>query len=77
MRLPPGALISYGQLAAQIDRPRAQRAVAQAVAMNPIAVLIPCHRVIRADGDWGGYRWGVERKMALVGWEQAQALHPK
>ncbi len=61
-----GETVSYGQAAARLERPRAARAVARACAANGIAVLIPCHRVLRADGGLGGYRWGIERKRALL-----------
>ncbi len=64
--IPYGELVSYGEAAAAIDAPRATRALASACAKNRIAVLIPCHRVIRGDGDMGGYRWGVARKRALI-----------
>lgn len=69
LRIPPATLVSYGQLAAALGRPEAPRAVAGAVAANAIAYLIPCHRVIRESGDNASYRWGVERKLALRGWE--------
>jgi AraC family transcriptional regulator of adaptative response/methylated-DNA-[protein]-cysteine methyltransferase len=65
-RIPPGATASYGQIAERIGAPRSVRAVAQACAANTIAVAIPCHRVVRADGALAGYRWGVERKRALL-----------
>lgn len=61
-----GDVLSYGELAAQIDKPKAVRAVASACAANRIGVLIPCHRVLRGDGGLGGYRWGLERKRALL-----------
>ncbi len=61
-----GDVISYGELAAEIDQPKAVRAVASACAVNRIGVLIPCHRVLRGDGSLGGYRWGLERKRALL-----------
>jgi AraC family transcriptional regulator of adaptative response/methylated-DNA-[protein]-cysteine methyltransferase len=64
--IPRGSTRSYRQVAAAIGRPRAVRAVARACATNPVAVLIPCHRVVRADGTLGGYRWGVERKKTLL-----------
>ena len=64
-----GAQISYGGLARALGRPEAVRAVASAVARNRIAYLIPCHRVIRKSGDLGGFRWGVERKRAMLAWE--------
>jgi AraC family transcriptional regulator, regulatory protein of adaptative response / methylated-DNA-[protein]-cysteine methyltransferase len=68
--LPFGATQSYGQVAKAIGRPTAARAVARACATNPVAVAIPCHRVVREDGEMGGYRWGVERKRALLQLEQ-------
>nr|WP_067295198.1 bifunctional DNA-binding transcriptional regulator/O6-methylguanine-DNA methyltransferase Ada [Marinobacterium profundum] len=61
-----GDVLSYTELAAHIDKPRAVRAVASACAKNRIGVLIPCHRVLRGDGSLGGYRWGLERKRALL-----------
>ncbi len=66
LRIPAGAVASYGEVARQIGRPRAVRAVASACAANRIAVFIPCHRVIRGDGSLGGYRWGLARKRALL-----------
>jgi AraC family transcriptional regulator, regulatory protein of adaptative response / methylated-DNA-[protein]-cysteine methyltransferase len=74
LRVPPGALVSYEQLAAAAGRPDAVRAVAGAVAKNQIAYVIPCHRVIRKLGAFGGYRWGMERKKAMVAWEAARAF---
>lgn len=67
--IPPGRTASYAEIAQRIGAPRAVRAVAQACGANHIAVAIPCHRVIRRDGDLSGYRWGVERKRALLGRE--------
>ncbi|MGI4848957.1 MAG: bifunctional transcriptional activator/DNA repair enzyme AdaA [Janthinobacterium lividum] len=72
-KLAPGETVSYAELARRIDAPGAARAVAQACAANPLAVLIPCHRVVKSDGALSGYRWGVERKQALLSAE-AQAL---
>jgi AraC family transcriptional regulator of adaptative response/methylated-DNA-[protein]-cysteine methyltransferase len=72
LRIPPGALASYGDVADSIGQPTAQRAVGAAVARNPVAYLIPCHRVIRGSGAFGSYRWGAERKKAIVGWEAAR-----
>jgi len=70
--IPYGSTQSYGQVAEAIGQPTAARAVARACASNPVAVAIPCHRVIREDGQPGGYRWGLERKKRLLAWEQAQ-----
>jgi len=61
-----GDVLSYSELAEKIDRPKAVRAVGSACAANRIGVLIPCHRVLRGDGSLGGYRWGLERKRALL-----------
>jgi AraC family transcriptional regulator of adaptative response/methylated-DNA-[protein]-cysteine methyltransferase len=72
LRVPGGALVTYEQLAAAAGKPEAVRAVAGAVARNQIAYVIPCHRVIRKLGAFGGYRWGPERKQAILGWEAAQ-----
>lgn len=73
LRVPAGRLVSYGGLARAIGKPRASRAVGQAVGANPIAVLIPCHRAIRASGRFEtGYRWGSARKRALIAWEAAR-----
>lgn len=69
LEIPPGALTTYGRLAAAIGAPRAARAVGTAVGANPVACLIPCHRVIRETGVIGNYRWGHERKRALIAWE--------
>ena len=73
LRVPAGRLVSYGNLARAVGKPRASRAVGQAVGANPIAVLIPCHRAIRASGRFEtGYRWGSARKRALIAWEAAR-----
>ncbi|MDE2220659.1 MAG: methylated-DNA--[protein]-cysteine S-methyltransferase, partial [Gammaproteobacteria bacterium] len=64
--IPAGAQLSYGELARRIGAPQSARAVAQACAANALAVAIPCHRVVRTDGSLSGYRWGVERKRALL-----------
>ena len=64
--LPAGARVSYSELAERVGLPAAVRAVASACAANKIAVAIPCHRVVRTDGSLSGYRWGVERKAALL-----------
>ena len=73
LRIPPGAVTTYGELARRIGRPTAVRAVAGAVGANPVAWLIPCHRVLRSLGALGGYRWGLERKQAMLGWEAARS----
>ncbi|MFA6165198.1 MAG: methylated-DNA--[protein]-cysteine S-methyltransferase [Gemmatimonadaceae bacterium] len=72
-RIPHGEQRSYQQIAADVGRPTASRAVAQACAHNNVAVLIPCHRVVRQTGELGGYRWGVERKQALLDAERMAA----
>lgn len=69
LRIPYGRLVTYGQIAANLDMPGAARAVGQAVGHNPIAYLIPCHRVIRHTGVFGNYRYGPLRKKAMLGWE--------
>ena len=71
-QIPPGTTISYSQLAEQLGCPKAVRAVANACAANKLAVLIPCHRVLRADGSLSGYRWGVDRKRKLLAKEASQ-----
>lgn len=72
LRVPEGELVSYAALARAAGMPTAVRAVASAVAANPVAWLVPCHRVIRSSGVLGQYRWGPERKAALIGWEAAR-----
>jgi len=64
--IPPGQTASYAEIAARLGAPTASRAVAQACGANPLAVAIPCHRVVRSDGALSGYRWGIERKRALL-----------
>jgi AraC family transcriptional regulator, regulatory protein of adaptative response / methylated-DNA-[protein]-cysteine methyltransferase len=70
-KIPLGKTASYTEIAAALGQPKAVRAVAQACAANKLALLVPCHRVIRSDGDLGGYRWGLERKRALLARERA------
>ncbi|MES3023783.1 MAG: bifunctional DNA-binding transcriptional regulator/O6-methylguanine-DNA methyltransferase Ada [Pseudomonadota bacterium] len=70
--IPCGATVSYTELAALVGQPKGARAVAGACAANPVAVAIPCHRVVRTDGGLSGYRWGVERKQALLDRESKQ-----
>ncbi len=69
LTIPFGEMTTYHRLAEQIGRPTAARAVGNAVSKNSIGYLIPCHRVIRESGELGGYRWGAERKTAILGWE--------
>ena len=72
-QIPYGSTLSYGEVAAAIGRPTAVRAVARACATNPVALVIPCHRVIREDKSLGGYRWGMERKKSLLKAEKRAA----
>lgn len=69
MKIPRGKTVSYQQLAAMAGHPTAIRATGTAIGRNPVAILIPCHRVIRNNGQSGQYRWGPERKAALLHWE--------
>lgn len=64
--IPPGSTASYAEIAQRIGAPKSFRAVAQACGANNLAVAIPCHRVVRSDGNLSGYRWGVERKRQLL-----------
>jgi AraC family transcriptional regulator of adaptative response/methylated-DNA-[protein]-cysteine methyltransferase len=73
LELQPGITTTYSALAERLKDPAATRAVASAVGRNPISLLIPCHRVVRADGGLGGYHWGLTRKRALLAWERAAA----
>ena len=75
LKIPVGNVASYGGVAQQIGHPNASRAVGSAIADNPIAILIPCHRIIQASGNMGNYHWGATRKAALLGWEASQ-LNP-
>jgi len=65
-KIPYGGTRTYSQVADAIGRPRSARAVGHACATNPVSIAIPCHRVVRGDGGLGGYRWGLERKQALL-----------
>ena len=71
LRIPAGCVCSYEDIARRIGQPGAARAVGAAVGSNPVAWLIPCHRVIRKSGHTGGYRWGPARKKAMLDWEAA------
>jgi AraC family transcriptional regulator of adaptative response/methylated-DNA-[protein]-cysteine methyltransferase len=72
LKIPFGDLTTYGAIAASIEKPSASRAVGTAIGSNPIAFLIPCHRVIQSSGQFGGYMWGPLRKTAMIGWEGGQ-----
>lgn len=72
LKIPEGRLASYDQIATAIGQPAASRAVGTAIGRNPVGYLIPCHRVIKKTGLFGGYRWGVSRKQAMLGWEAAR-----
>jgi AraC family transcriptional regulator of adaptative response/methylated-DNA-[protein]-cysteine methyltransferase len=74
VQVPEGTLVTYGDLAKAIGQPTAARAVGSAVGANPVAYIIPCHRVIRETGVIGNYRWGTGTKRALVGWEVSRSL---
>jgi AraC family transcriptional regulator of adaptative response/methylated-DNA-[protein]-cysteine methyltransferase len=71
--IPAGATASYGEIAARLGQPGASRAVGRACATNPVAIVVPCHRAVRGDGAFGGYRWGLERKRRLLETEAARA----
>jgi AraC family transcriptional regulator of adaptative response/methylated-DNA-[protein]-cysteine methyltransferase len=73
LKVPIGGLTTYGSLASDLQNPNASRAVGSAVGDNPVAFLIPCHRVIRSTGETGQYHWGSQRKTAMLGWEAAQS----
>ena len=72
LKIPMGQLTTYGSVAQQIDKPNASRAVGTAIGSNPVAFLIPCHRIIQSTGNLGGYMWGTTRKTAIIGWESAK-----
>ncbi|MCP4996769.1 MAG: methylated-DNA--[protein]-cysteine S-methyltransferase [Gammaproteobacteria bacterium] len=72
LQIPYSGLLNYQQIANRIGKPKGARPVGNAVAKNPIAFLIPCHRVLKLNGDFGQYHWGPERKTAIVAWEAAQ-----
>lgn len=77
LRIPMGGLSTYGKIASDIGNPGASRAVGTAIGSNPVAFLIPCHRVIQSTGHFGNYMWGSTRKTAIIGWESAQTQLPK
>lgn len=72
LKIPMGQLSTYSNIAKHVGNPKASRAVGTAIGSNPIAFLIPCHRVIQSSGSIGGYMWGNTRKTAIIGWEHAQ-----
>ena len=72
LKIPLGKLSTYGDIAQQIQQPKASRAVGTAIGNNPIAFLIPCHRVIKSTGVFGNYMWGATRKISIIGWEAAK-----
>ena len=72
LKIPMGQLATYGNIAQHIQRPNASRAVGTAIGDNPVAFLIPCHRVIQSSGTFGQYHWGSTRKTAMIGWEAAR-----
>lgn len=76
LKIPMGQLSTYGNIAKQLDAPKASRAVGSAVGDNPVAFLIPCHRVIQSTGAIGQYHWGSTRKAAIIGWEAAKTTLP-
>jgi AraC family transcriptional regulator, regulatory protein of adaptative response / methylated-DNA-[protein]-cysteine methyltransferase len=73
LTIPMGKFTTYGKLASKLNNPKASRAVGSAVGDNPVAFLIPCHRVIQSTGSFGQYHWGSTRKTAMLGWEAAKA----
>lgn len=73
LKIPMGRLSTYGKIAMQIGNTNASRSVGTAIGSNPIAFLIPCHRVIQSSGNIGGYMWGSTRKSAIIGWESAKS----
>lgn len=77
LKIPMGGLTTYGNIAANINQPKAARAVGTAIGSNPVAYIIPCHRVVQSSGVFGGYMWGTTRKAAIIGWEAAQVLNER
>jgi len=73
LKIPIGGLSTYKSIAANINNPNALRAVGSAIGQNPVAFIIPCHRVIQSSGTFGNYHWGTNRKTAMIGWEAAKA----
>lgn len=71
LKIPFGTLITYGQIAHIIQKPNASRAIGTAIGSNPIAYLIPCHRVVQTSGGIGGYMWGIDKKKEILNWEKS------
>jgi AraC family transcriptional regulator of adaptative response/methylated-DNA-[protein]-cysteine methyltransferase len=76
LRIPFGTVTTYAKVARSIGSPKAFRAVGTAVGDNPVSLIIPCHRVIRSNGELGNYGWGSSMKQAILGWESAQRVFP-
>jgi AraC family transcriptional regulator of adaptative response/methylated-DNA-[protein]-cysteine methyltransferase len=76
LHIPSGNVVSYRDIAGYLGEPNAARAVGNALARNPVAVIIPCHRVIHSLGEFGNYHYGESRKVAMLGWEMARAAYP-
>ena len=74
LKIPFGSLTTYGVISEKIEKFKASRAVGTAIGSNPIAYIIPCHRVVQSTGGLGGYMWGETRKTALIGWEATQLV---
>ncbi|WP_349351633.1 methylated-DNA--[protein]-cysteine S-methyltransferase [Flagellimonas sp. MMG031] len=74
IKIPEGSLTTYGHIASMVGKPKASRVVGSAIGNNPIAFLIPCHRAIKSTGEFGEYKWGSDKKTALIGWEAAQKI---
>ncbi len=72
LSVPVGSLVTYSEIAQHIGKPKSQRATGTAIGRNPVSYLIPCHRVIKATGEIGGYMWGSDRKAAIIGWEASK-----
>ncbi len=75
LKIPQGSMATYNQVSELIGKPGASRAVGAAIGKNPVAMLIPCHRVINQSGALSGYRWNPERKLSILNWEQCQTFH--
>ena len=73
LKIPTANLTTYGAIAKEIQKPKAARAVGTAIGSNPVAFLIPCHRIIQSTGIFGGYMWGPTRKTAIIGWESSNS----